>query len=79
MLVREMIYCAMSSEQLDKRITKLGEKMQSEVNIQKKIKILADISDIVKAIIRKNRKDKEFMKFAQDILDELNGEHGSRV
>ena len=71
MLVRETMYYLMSTKMLNKRVNRLGVKISKETDPSKKIKILGDISDIVKATIRKNRRDKKFLDDVANSLQEL--------
>lgn len=71
MLVREAVYYLMSDKMLDKRIERLGAKIQTEVDPRVKIEILGDITDIVKAIIRKNRHNKRMLRNIGNELEEL--------
>lgn len=71
MLARQYVYYLMSNKMLNKRVNRLGVKIQQETDPRKKFKILDDVTDAAKATIRKNRFDKAFMKRVGKELGEL--------
>ena len=71
MFVREVKYYCMSIKRLDKEVAKLRLKLQTETDVKKKMKILDSLADIIKTLIRKNRKNEVFLKFIREELNRL--------
>lgn len=71
MLLRETMYYLMSDEMLSKRIEHLGAKVSTATDPREKIKNLEDVTDIVNAILRKNRKNKKFLEEYRNAMQEL--------
>lgn len=71
MTVREGLYFIMSDGLISKRLAYLQAKMNKETDPREKIKILGEVTDIVNATIRKNRKDLEFLANVEKELHKL--------
>lgn len=71
MFVREVVYYCMSQKQLDKEIERLRLKIESESDFDKKFEYIKALTDVVKTLIRKNRKNKKFMQDVRKTLNEL--------
>lgn len=71
MLAREVMYFCMTNKQLNKRIEKMAMEIKTTSDPKKKIKNLRKTTDLVKAVIYKNRKNGEFMSYVSDELCKL--------
>lgn len=71
MFVREVKYYCMSIKRLDKEVAKLRLKLETETDVKKKMKIFDALADVIKTLIRKNRKDEMFLKFVREQLKTL--------
>lgn len=65
MELRTIMYSFASPRYLKKRVERNGVKLETEPDSRKRKKIIDDEFCLLKAIIRKNRKDKEFMDYAR--------------
>lgn len=71
MFVREVKYYCMSIKRLDKEVAKLRLKLETATDVKEKMRILDSLADIIKTLIRKNRKNEMFMKFIREQLKTL--------
>lgn len=71
MTVRTALYYAMSNKMLNKRIAYLHAKISNETDSMKKIKLLRDATDLLKAVIYKNRNNAELMIYIGERMKEL--------
>ena len=71
MLVREVRYYFMNTKQLNEEVMRLRCKLNTETNVEKKMKYLNSLADIIKTLIRKHRNDKVFMAYVTTELNKL--------
>ena len=71
MKTRTVMYFVMSNKLLNKRIAYLNVKLSNETDPMKRIELLQDATDLLKAVIYKNRNNAQLMMHIGEQLKEL--------
>ena len=62
MFVREVKYYFMTVKQLNKEVVRLRQIINSDVDVSVKVDCIDALADIIKTLIRKNKKNEAFLK-----------------
>lgn len=70
-MLNKVKYRFMSYEKMGVRIDEIRKTLEGRVSHKKRKKLWNELTIIVKALIWRNRRNKEFMEYAKGMLDEL--------
>lgn len=65
MRIREVKYYFISIERMKKRQEEISKLLDTEIDEKKRIKLINEEFDMLKELIRRNKNDKEFMKYVK--------------
>ena len=71
MLLREVKYYFMTTNQLQKEVMRLRSKLESEEVFDIKLEYLEALADIIKTLVRRYKHDEEFMRTVRIELRKL--------